>query len=156
MEIATFGAGCFWGVQAAFETIQGVLSTTVGYMGGTRKNPTYEDVCTNTTGHVEVVQICFDQAKVSYEELLDVFWKIHDPTQHNRQGPDIGTQYRSIIFYHNKEQKQIAEASKKKQQLGIYKDPIVTEITEATEFWKVEEYHQHYLEKHKISTPKTF
>lgn len=145
---ATFGAGCFWGVEEAFRRVNGVLSTTVGYSGGSFKGPNYEDVCTGTTGHAEVVEVDYDPAKVSYDELLKVFWEIHDPTTMNRQGPDIGTQYRSIIFFHNSEQKAAAEASKEKlQRNGHYKNPIVTEITPASEFYKAEEYHQQYFEK---------
>jgi peptide-methionine (S)-S-oxide reductase len=148
MEKATFGAGCFWGVEAAFQNIKGIKSTTVGYMGGNLKNPTYRDVCTNKTGHAEVVQILYDQTKISYEHLLNIFWNIHDPTQLNRQGVDIGTQYRSVIFYHSENQKQIAEKSRNKQQkTGKYKNPITTEITPNKEFYPAEEYHQKYLEK---------
>ena len=148
IEIATFGAGCFWGVEASFQKIKGVTKTTVGYMGGNFKNPTYEDVCTDKTGHAEAVQITFDPTIISYEELLGVFWSIHDPTQLNKQGPDIGTPYRSVIFYHDQNQKKIAEESKKKQvQSGKYKKPVVTEITELKEFYEAEEYHQRYLEK---------
>ncbi len=148
MEKATFGAGCFWGVEAAFRQVNGVVSTAVGYMGGTLKNPTYEDVCRHTTGHAEVVQAEYDPAKVSYDELLKVFWEIHDPTTLNRQGPDVGTQYRSAIFFHTPEQEAAAKASKEKlERSGQYKRPIVTEITAASEFWKAEEYHQQYLEK---------
>ncbi len=145
MEIATFGAGCFWGVEAAFQKIKGVIKTTVGYMGGTTKNPSYEDVCTDKTGHAEIVQVQFDNKTVTYEELLDVFWEIHDPTQLNRQGFDLGTQYRSVIFYHNQKQKISAEKSKNKQEK--FKKPIVTEIVPAKEFYKAEEYHQNYLKK---------
>ena len=149
MEKATFGAGCFWGVEAAFQKIKGVQSTTVGYMGGPLKNPTYEDVCTNTTGHAEVVHIIYDEKIISYEQLLDIFWNIHDPTQLNRQGPDRGTQYRSVIFYYNDIHKKVAEKSKKKQQnSGRYKKQIVTEIIKAQTFYPAEEYHQKYLEKH--------
>jgi len=149
MEIATFGAGCFWGVEAAFQKIKGVLKTTVGYMGGITKNPTYEDVCTDKTGHVEVVQIQFDKKIITYEKLLDVFWEAHDPTQLNRQGFDLGTQYRSVIFYHNENQKISAEYSKNKQEKsGKFKKPIVTAIIPAKEFYKAEEYHQNYLKKH--------
>jgi len=153
MEKATFGAGCFWGVEASFQNIKGVKSTAVGYMGGKLINPTYEDVCTDKTGHAEVIQILYDPAKISYEHLLEIFWNIHDPTQLNRQSSDIGTQYRSVIFYHNEKQKQIAEKSKNKQQkTGKYQKPIVSEITPAKEFYPAEEYHQKYLEKHgKIS-----
>lgn len=145
MEKATFGAGCFWHVEETFRKLEGVISTTVGYMGGNFKNPTYEDVCTDETGHAEVVQITYDPKKITYEQLLDVFWSIHNPTQLNRQGPDTGTQYRSVIFYHNEQQKKLAEQSKKKLE---YNKPIVTEITKAKEFYKAEEYHQRYLEKH--------
>ena len=148
IQKATFGAGCFWGVEAAFRRFKGVLSTTVGYSGGSFKGPTYEDVCTGTTGHAEVVEVDYDPDKVSYDELLKVFWEIHNPTTMNRQGPDIGTQYRSVVFSHNSEQKAAAEASKEKlQRNGHYKNPIVTEITPASEFYKAEEYHQQYFEK---------
>ncbi|PNX49170.1 MAG: peptide-methionine (S)-S-oxide reductase [Thermoplasmata archaeon M9B1D] len=151
MEKATFGAGCFWGVQKEFNKIKGVTNTTVGYMGGNLKNPTYKDVCTNKTSHIEVVQIEFDPKIVNYEKLLELFWKIHDPTQLNRQGPDIGTQYKSIIFYHNEKQKIIAEKSKEKlQKSNKFKKPIVTEIKPLDIFYKAEEYHQNYLEKNKI------
>lgn len=152
MEKATFAAGCFWHVEEAFRHIKGVLSTTVGYTGGTTKNPTYEDVCTDTTGHAEVVEVTFDPNKVSYEELLTVFWDVHDPTTKNRQGPDIGNQYRSAIFYHTKEQKKQAEQSKKNlEKTGKYKKKIVTEITQATTFYPAEEYHQQYLQKHGLA-----
>ena len=148
MEKATFGAGCFWGVEAAFRQIKGVKSTAVGYMGGKLKDPTYQDVCTDRTGHAEVVQVEYDPAEVSYEELLRVFWENHDPTTLNRQGPDTGTQYRSVIFYHTPEQQASAQASKDAlTKSGRYKRPIVTEITPAPEFWKAEDYHQQYLEK---------
>ena len=148
MENATFGAGCFWGVEAAFRQIKGVKSTAVGYMGGKQKNPTYQDVCTDRTGHAEVVQVTYDPAEVSYEELLRVFWDNHDPTTLNRQGPDSGTQYRSVIFYHTPEQEAAAKASKEAlSKSGRFKRPIVTEITAAPEFWKAEDYHQQYLEK---------
>ncbi|SEN06092.1 peptide-methionine (S)-S-oxide reductase MsrA [Lihuaxuella thermophila] len=148
MEVATFGAGCFWGVEETFRKIPGVKNTVVGYMGGTVENPTYEDVCTDKTGHAEVVQIEFDPAEVSYEQLLDVFWSSHNPTTLNRQGPDVGTQYRSVIFYHTPEQKRAAEASKEKMdRSGKWKDPIVTEITPASAFYRAEEYHQRYLQK---------
>ena len=152
-ERATFGAGCFWGVEAAFRQVKGVLKTTVGYMGGNLKNPTYEDVCTDETGHAEVVEVEYDPTKVSYEKLLEVFWKNHDPTQLNRQGPDVGTQYRTIIFFHNEEQKNAAIASKEKlQKSGKYNKPIATEIVPASTFYKAEEYHQQYLEKRGLST----
>ena len=148
MEKATFGAGCFWGVEAKFQELIGVINTTVGYMGGNLKNPTYEQVCTDKTGHAEVIRIEYDEEKVSYEKLLDVFWQIHDPTQINRQGPDIGKQYRSVIFYHNELQKKIAEESKNQIQKKLNK-PIATEITAVKEFYPAEEYHQKYLQKQK-------
>ncbi|WP_054951507.1 peptide-methionine (S)-S-oxide reductase MsrA [Numidum massiliense] len=148
LETATFGAGCFWGVEALFMNTEGVRETAVGYMGGTVPNPTYEDVCTDQTGHAEVVQIVFDKAVISYDELLQLFWKNHDPTTLNRQGPDVGTQYRSAIFYHSEAQKATAIASKKAlAQSGVYKKPIVTEITPAQTFYPAEEYHQKYLAK---------
>jgi peptide-methionine (S)-S-oxide reductase len=146
-EKATFGAGCFWGVEATFRKIKGVTNTAVGYTGGSLENPTYKDVCTDRTGHAEVVQVEYDPAQVSYDELLNVFWENHDPTTRNRQGPDYGTQYRSAIFYHTPEQKAAAQASKDRLQSGRYRGPIVTEITPATTFYKAEEYHQQYLEK---------
>lgn len=147
-EIATFGAGCFWGVEASFRRIPGVIDVVSGYSGGHKENPTYREVCTDTTGHAEVVQVTFDPAKVGYEQLLDVFWKIHDPTQVNRQGPDFGKQYRTAIFFHSPEQE--AAAKKSKQALeasGKLHRPIATEITPAGPFWPAEEYHQRYLEK---------
>ena len=148
MEKATFGAGCFWGVEASFSKIEGVASTTVGYAGGSFKDPTYKDVCSGKTGHAEVVQVEYDPSKVSYEELLRVFWNIHDPTTLNRQGPDIGTQYRSAVFFHNPEQEAAATASKQKlQSSGRYQKSIVTEITPASEFYRAEDYHQQYFEK---------
>ena len=148
MEKATFGAGCFWGVEAAFRQIKGVASTAVGYMGGTLHDPTYKDVCTDRTGHAEVVQVEFHPAQVSYSDLLRVFWENHDPTTMNRQGPDVGTQYRSVIFFHTPEQETAAKASKESLgKSGAYRRPIVTEITPAQEFWRAEEYHQQYLEK---------
>ena len=151
MERATFGAGCFWGVEAAFKKLRGVVSTTVGYMGGNLKNPTYEKVCTDKTGHAEVVQIDFNPDIIDYNDLLEFFWNIHDPTQLNRQGPDIGAQYRSVIFYHNEKQKKIAENSKKNlEKSDKYKHPIVTEITSAKQFHKAEEYHQDYLAKNRF------
>lgn len=146
MEIATFGAGCFWGVESKFQKVKGVINTTVGYMGGRLKNPTYEQVCTDKTGHAEVVQIIFDKEQISYEKLLEIFWSIHDPTQLNRQGPDIGKQYRSVIFHHNETQKKIAEKSKKQIQKK-YNRKIVTKITSASKFYPAEEYHQKYLQK---------
>jgi len=147
-EIATFGAGCFWGIEAAFRRVPGVLDAAVGYSGGRTENPSYQDVCTDTTGHAEVVQVTFDPAKLSYEQLLDVFWTIHDPTQVNRQGPDYGKQYRTAIFFHSPEQE--AAAKKSKQVLeasGKLRRPVATEITAAGPFWRAEEYHQRYLEK---------
>ncbi len=147
-EIATFGAGCFWGVEANFRRVPGVIDAISGYSGGQTQNPTYRDVCTDTTGHAEVVQVTFDPAKVSYEQLLDVFWKMHDPTQVNRQGPDFGKQYRTAIFFHSPEQE--AAAKKSKQALnasGRFHGPIATEIAPAGPFWPAEEYHQRYLEK---------
>ena len=147
-EIATFAAGCFWGVEATFRKLKGVISTRVGYVGGHTKNPTYHDVCTDETGYAEAVEVTYDPAKISYEKLLDVFWQNHDPTQVNRQGPDVGTQYRSEIFYHNHEQKTAAIKSREKlQKSGKYKNPIATEITQATKFYQAEDYHQQYLEK---------
>jgi len=146
---ATFGAGCFWGVEAAFMNLKGVESTTVGYMGGKTKNPSYEEVCTDRTGHAEVVQIEYNPELISYKELLDVFWYIHDPTQKNRQGVDIGTQYRSVIFYHDEIQKKTADESKEiLQNSGKYKNKIETEIKPAETFYRAEEYHQKYFEKH--------
>lgn len=148
MQTATFGAGCFWGVEAAFREIPGVVDTAVGYMGGSLPNPTYQDVCTDLTGHAEVVQIEFDESRVSYEQLLDVFWRIHDPTSLNRQGPDVGTQYRSVIFFHTPEQERAArESVRRLESSGRYSKPIVTEIAPAQTFWRAEEYHQRYLEK---------
>ena len=145
-EKATFAAGCFWEVEAAFRKIPGVVSTRVGYAGGTVKNPTYKLVCSNNTGHAEAVEITFDPKKVSYEQLLDVFWQNHDPTQGNRQGLDVGAQYRSAIFYHSEKQKATAATSKKQQQKN-YGKPITTEIKKAPEFYEAEDYHQQYLEK---------
>lgn len=147
-EIATFGAGCFWGVEAAFRRVPGVIEAISGYSGGHKKDPTYKDVCTDQTGHAEVVQVTFDPSKVSYEQLLEMFWKMHDPTQVNRQGPDFGTQYRTAIFYHTPEQQ--AKALKSKDALeasGKLRRPVATEITAAGPFWRAEEYHQRYLEK---------
>src|SRR6267378_1312804 len=147
-EIATFGAGCFWGVEAAFQQVAGVIDTAVGYSGGETPNPTYKDVCTDETGHAEVVQVTFDPSKLSYEQLLDAFWQMHDPTQVNRQGPDVGTQYRTAIFFHAPEQKEIAEKSKAAGQAsGKFRRPIATEITPAGPFYRAEDYHQRYLEK---------
>ena len=148
MATATFAAGCFWGIERSFRQVNGVTDAEVGYTGGSTKNPTYEDVCTGRTGHAEAVRVEFDPAQISYEELLEVFWRIHDPTQLNRQGPDIGSQYRSAIFFHDEEQERAARASKEKlEQSGAASRPIVTEIVPATEFWRAEDYHQRYLDK---------
>lgn len=152
MALATFGAGCFWGVESVFRQIKGVTSTAVGYMGGNTRNPTYEDVCTDQSGHAEVVQVEYDPSILAYEDLLKAFWENHDPTTLNRQGPDVGTQYRSAIFCHTPEQKNEAEAAK--TLLGkhrVFKNPIVTSIEPAREFWRAEEYHQRYLEKRGLS-----
>ncbi len=147
-EKATFGAGCFWGVEAAFRQVQGVTSTAVGYMGGHLKNPTYRDVCTDQTGHAEVVEVSFDASRISYADLLKVFWENHDPTQFNCQGPDYGQQYRTAIFFHSPEQEAAARASKDDlDRSGKYPRRIVTAITPASEFWRAEEYHQQYLER---------
>lgn len=148
LEKAAFAAGCFWGIQKAFDETKGVVNTTVGYMGGWKKNPSYVLVCTGMTGHAETVFVEFDPKKVSYEKLLELFWKIHDPTQMNRQGPDIGTQYRSAIFYYSKEQKDQAFKSKEKEQKKLGKNKIATEIVPASEFFKAEEYHQKYYKTH--------
>ncbi|MBI4557032.1 MAG: peptide-methionine (S)-S-oxide reductase MsrA [Candidatus Hydrogenedentes bacterium] len=153
MEKATFGAGCFWGVEAAFRQVPGVVDTAVGYSGGHIKNPTYKDVCSDETGHAEVVQVAYDPSKVSYDALLTVFWENHNPTTLNRQGPDVGKQYRSVIFYHTPEQKTAAEASKENlQESGKFRRPIVTAIEAAQEFYRAEEYHQQYLEKRGLAT----
>lgn len=150
---ATFGAGCFWGVEAAFRKIEGVTATTVGYLGGILANPTYHDVCSGKTGHAEVVEVDYDPARVSYEELLDVFWSNHNPTTLNRQGPDIGTQYRSAIFFHTPEQQAAAQASKERQAAsGRFERPIVTEITPTSTFYKAEDYHQQYLKKRGLAS----
>ena len=152
METALFAAGCFWGVEAAFRELDGVVSTRVGYAGGSRDNPTYRDVCSGRTGHAESVEVSFDPAKISYDKLLDVFWEIHNPTTLNRQGPDVGEQYRSVIFYRNAEQEASARASKEKLSgSGKYSREIVTEITPASTFWEAEEYHQQYFEKTGVS-----
>ncbi|HMA33549.1 MAG TPA: peptide-methionine (S)-S-oxide reductase MsrA [Chloroflexia bacterium] len=152
-EKATFAAGCFWGVEAEFRQITGVLATSVGYTGGAFTNPTYHDVCGGRTGHAEAVEVEYDPARVSYDALLAVFWENHDPTQLNRQGPDVGAQYRSAIFYHTPEQHAAALASKARlQSAGRYRKPIVTEITPAAEFYRAEDYHQQYLEKRGLSS----
>ncbi|MGI8805695.1 MAG: peptide-methionine (S)-S-oxide reductase MsrA [Thermoleophilaceae bacterium] len=146
MEKAMFGAGCFWGVEAAFRDAPGVLEVTSGYSGGERSEPSYEDVCSGDTGHAEVVEIDFDPERVSYEELVEKFWELHDPTTPNRQGPDVGTQYRSAIFFHSPEQEVAAIASRERAQ-ARHRSPIVTEVTPASDFWRAEEYHQRYFER---------
>jgi peptide-methionine (S)-S-oxide reductase len=152
MEKATFGAGCFWGVEATFRQIDGVTDVAVGYEGGHSENPTYQEVCTDRTGHVEVVEIDFDESRVSYEALLHHFFKLHDPTQLNRQGPDIGTQYRSVVFYHSPEQKAAAEqVIAELSASGQFRRPIVTAVEPAQTFYRAEEYHQRYLEKHGLA-----
>jgi peptide-methionine (S)-S-oxide reductase len=150
-ERATFAAGCFWQVEVELRNTPGVTDAVVGYMGGSQENPSYQDVCTDRTGHAEVVQVEFDPAEVSYEELLERFWELHDPTQLNRQGPDVGSQYRSAIFFHSEEQKAAAEGSKEHAQ-GRFDRPIVTEIVPARTFWPAEEYHQQYLVKRGLAT----
>jgi len=148
METATFGTGCFWGAEETFRQVEGVASTEVGYSGGATEDPTYEEVCTNGTGHAEVVRVAFDPSVVSYERLLGVFWGCHDPTQVNRQGPDVGTQYRSVIFYHTPGQQAVAEASKKKLgEPGRHATPTATAIEPAGPFYRAEEHHQRYFEK---------
>jgi len=148
LEKATFAAGCFWGVEDVFIKVKGVESTLVGYTGGRLKDPTYENVCSGITGHAEAVLVEFDPEKVSYKELLNIFWNTHDPTTLHKQGPDVGEQYRSVIFFHSEEQKEEAEKSKKELEAsGKFKDPIVTEITPASEFYKAEDYHQKYFQK---------
>jgi peptide-methionine (S)-S-oxide reductase len=147
-EIATFGAGCFWGVEAAFSRVPGVIEAVSGYSGGRTENPTYKEVCTDETGHAEVVQVTFDPAKVTFENLLEVFWGLHDPTQVNRQGPDFGSQYRTAVFFHTPEQEAIAKKLKATLDAsGKFRKPIATEITAAGPFYRAEEYHQKYLEK---------
>lgn len=150
-ETAMFGAGCFWGVEATFRKQPGVVDAAVGYAGGKTKNPTYKDVCTDTTGHAEVVKIDFDPTKVTYEQLVQLFFKLHDPTQVNRQGPDFGSQYRTVIFFYSPEQEATARAVKDKlEKSGKYKKPIATQIEKAGEFYRAEEYHQRYLEKRNL------
>lgn len=151
-EVITLGAGCFWCVEAAYKQLDGVISATSGYMGGTSKNPTYEDVCTGASGHAEVVQVVFDPKKITCEKVLAWFWDLHDPTTLNRQGNDVGTQYRSVIFYHSDAQKVTAEASKAAAKAN-FKDPIVTEITKAAEFYPAENYHQNYYNENKSKNP---
>ncbi|MBK8944559.1 MAG: peptide-methionine (S)-S-oxide reductase MsrA [Ignavibacteriae bacterium] len=161
-EIATFGTGCFWCTETIFEKLKGVESAVSGYSGGTQENPTYKEVCTGNTGHAEVIQITFDPSVISFKEMLEVFWKTHDPTTLNRQGEDVGTQYRSAIFYHNDEQKKLAEEYKSKlESAKVYNNPIVTEITKFTKFYPAENYHQDYYEQNKsqpycsfVITPK--
>jgi|SRR5437762_5828521 len=151
-EKAAFAAGCFWGVEETFRQVKGVTSTAVGYEGGSLSNPTYHDVCTDRTGHAETVEVEYDPAQVSYEQLLDIFWNNHNPTTLNRQGPDFGSQYRSAIFYHTPEQLEIAQASKERlSQSGKFKRPIVTQIVPAATFYHAEEYHQRYLQKRGLS-----
>lgn len=153
MANAMFGAGCFWGVEAAFRRVKGVKSTAVGYAGGNLRNPTYHDVCTGSTGHAEVVRVEYDPAVTPYDDLLAVFWENHDPTTLNRQGPDVGTQYRSAIFFESPEQEAAAIASKERlEKSGRYKRPIVTRIEPASDFWRAEDYHQQYLEKRGLAT----
>ncbi len=149
-ERATFAAGCFWGTEQAFRHVPGVVDVLVGYTGGTADNPTYEQVCGHTTGHAEAAEITFDPARVSYGALLDVFWKIHDPTQVNRQGPDIGTQYRSAIFFNSPQQEAEARASLAREQVKLGK-PIATQIASAERFWPAEAYHQRYFERHNVT-----
>jgi peptide-methionine (S)-S-oxide reductase len=155
LEKATFAAGCFWGIEASFQQVDGVVDTAVGYTGGKKEHPTYEQVCSGTTGHAEAVEVTFDPARVTYDQLLSVFWSIHDPTQVNRQGPDIGTNYRSAIFYHTPAQKAAAEVSKEELtrsgKFGMR--PVATEIAPASTFWRAEEYHQRYFEKHGFPGP---
>lgn len=152
MRKAMFGAGCFWGIEAAFLTLRGVADAVSGYSGGTRDNPTYRDVCSGATGHAEVVEVTYDPAEISYEELLDAFWKMHDPTQVNRQGPDIGTQYRSAIYYYDEDQRAAAEASKAAlDSSGALPRPVATEIAPASTFWRAEDYHQRYFQKNGIA-----
>jgi peptide-methionine (S)-S-oxide reductase len=154
IDTATFGTGCFWCTEAIFEQLNGVLKVTSGYSGGHVRNPTYKEVCTGETGHAECVQIQYEPDKISYDELLEVFWQVHDPTTLNRQGADVGTQYRSAIFYHNEEQKQKAEHYKKElNKNGAFKNPVVTEITAATDFYPAENYHQEYYQNNKNANP---
>lgn len=155
MEQATFGAGCFWCVEAVFERIDGVTSVVAGYAGGSKANPTYEEVCTGTTGHAEAAQITFDPSKTSYERLLDVFWESHDPTTLNRQGADVGTQYRSVVFYHSERQKRAAETSKAAAQKK-FDDPIVTQIEPLKVFYPAENYHQDYYKNNRNAPYCTF
>jgi len=148
---ATFGAGCFWGVEAAFRRLDGVTGTRVGYAGGSVDNPSYEQVCYDKTGHAEVVEVTYDEEKVPYEQLLTIFWAEHDPTQLNRQGPDVGDQYRSVVFTHSTEQRAAAEASRERVQ-SRFSRPVVTQIEDAPPFWEAEDYHQQYLEKRGLAS----
>jgi peptide-methionine (S)-S-oxide reductase len=153
MEKATLGAGCFWHVEELFRLKPGVVSTQVGYMGGTKENPTYQEVCSHTTGHAEVVEVTFDPARISFDEILRLFWEGHDPTQRNRQGPDVGSNYRSAIFYHSPEQGELARASLAREEAsGRHRRPIVTEIVPVAIFWRAEEYHQQHVAKGGSST----
>jgi peptide-methionine (S)-S-oxide reductase len=152
-EKATFGAGCFWGIEAAFRQVPGVVSTAVGYMGGTRDEPTYRQVCTGRTGHAEVVQVTYDPQRLSYDDILAVLWDNHDPTTMNRQGPDMGTQYRSAVYFHDEAQEKGARASiEGLEASGRFRRPVVTEVAPASTFWPAEDYHQQYLEKRGLST----
>ena len=149
VEVATFGAGCFWGVEAALRDLNGVLEATCGYAGGDVPHPTYQEICSGSTNHAEVVQVHFDSSIVSFSELLDAFWSLHDPTTHHRQGPDVGSQYRSVIFTYNEEQLEVATASREEQDAsGKFRAPIVTDISSAPRFYRAEESHQRYFEKH--------
>ncbi len=152
LSVAIFGAGCFWGVESTFQSLNGVLKTSVGYIGGNKENPTYEEVCYSSTGHAEAVRVEFDPTTITYEELLDNFWNLHDPTTLNRQGPDVGEQYRSAIFFSNVNEEKLAKISREKwNNSGKFSGPIVTEITRATTFWPAEEYHQSYFLKRGIT-----
>ena len=149
-EKATFAAGCFWGTEAAFRPVPGVLDVAVGYTGGRTEHPTYEQVCSDRTGHAEAAEMTFDPTQISYDRMLEIFWKIHDPTQVNRQGPDVGSQYRSAIFFHSPEQERAARASLEREQARLGK-PIATQIVAAQPFWRAEEYHQRYFERHNVA-----
>ena len=152
MSVAIFGAGCFWGVESTFQSLNGVLKTSVGYIGGNKENPTYEEVCYSSTGHAQDVRVEFDPTTITYEELLDNFWNLHDPTTLNRQGPDVGEQYRSAIFFSNVNEEKLAKISREKwNNSGKFSGPIVTEITRATTFWPAEEYHKSYFLKRGIT-----
>ena len=153
VEVATFAGGCFWGIQDRFDKIHGVLNTAAGYTGGTLKHPTYEDVCSHTTGHAEAVRVEFDSGVVTYAQLLDAFWKMHNPTEKNRQGPDVGDNYRSAIFFHSPEQKSAAQASLQEVNAREFGGKVATEIVPAPEFYPAEEYHQHYFKKQGIRYP---